>query len=513
MSKKDSNINVTQIIEQLLAYSVDNLSLKVEDCVYIRNQMLDLFGLTEPAPQTEEYGDLQEDIINPLIKYAISKKLIKDIDALLFETKIMGLVTPLPSQVIQEFDIIAANQGIDKATEYFYRLSHGNNYIRMVDINKNVGWSFTGSQGDIMITINLSKPEKDPKEVLAAAKIASSSYPLCKLCPTNVGFVGNYNYPPRQTLRTIPIYLNEENWHMQYSPYSYFKEHLIALSDEHRPMVVDRNAIVRMLDFVEIFPHYFIGSNAALPIVGGSILSHDHYQGGAKVMPMMKAKTKGEYYNRRFNNVTLTTLDWYNSVISLRSHNREEIEQAAAYVLSYWASYTDESVGIIAKTTEQHNAITPIVRVENGEYIVDLILRNNRTDDKHPYGIYHPTEDLHNIKKESIGIIEVMGLFILPGRLYNESQMINDILTGKQKLNFQEIADESHPLNKHLGMIAQLTNDNGLNMNDSDANEVIMDYINKSTEKILKCTAVFKNNEEGQAAFRNLIDAMSFYSN
>jgi len=498
------------LIEQLLAYSVNNLSLNYDDIHFVRNRLLSLYNLFEPAPPICEYGDLQEEILNPLVNYAIEKGIIKPQEALLFETKIMGEVTPMPSAVIQEFDSVASGQGIKKATDYLYDISIKSNYIRMADINKNIVWEHMGDRGNIKITINLSKPEKDPKEVLAAAKAPQNNYPLCKLCPSNVGFSGHLNYPPRQTLRTIPIYLNEENWHLQYSPYSYFKEHLIALSDEHRPMTVDVKAIKRMLDFVEIFPHYFIGSNAALPIVGGSILSHDHYQGGAKVMPMMSAEILKNYYHPRFPSLELSILDWYNSVIRLSSKDRDEIEKAADYIMDFWTSYSDESIGLIAKTSEQHNAVTPIVRLEGKTYIIDFVLRNNRTDEKHPYGIYHPTEDLHNIKKESIGIIEVMGLFILPGRLYRESSEIKDYLTGAKKLDFKELTDEKNPLNKHLPMIAQLTNDFGTSMNEQDAGDAIMNFINKSCERILNCTAMFKNNEQGQKAFDDLIISMGF---
>lgn len=510
MTKNVTDNEVSSLVEQLIAYSINSLSLRHEDIYYVRNQLLDILSIDAPASPTKNYGELQEDILDPIIQYAIKKKLIKDIDSILFETKIMGIVTPMPSVVIEEFDMVASSEGIVKATKFFYNQSIASNYIRMVDINKNLAWEFSGNRGDIKITINLSKPEKDPKEILAAAKTPKNTYPKCKLCTSNVGYPGNYNYPARQTLRTIPIFLGEENWHLQYSPYAYFEEHLIALSDEHRPMVVNSKAIIRMLDFVEIFPQYFIGSNAALPIVGGSILSHDHYQGGAKVMPMMNADALKSYYNPRFNSVTLSILDWYNSVIRISGSNREELEKTAFYILDYWNGYSDENVGIIHKTTEQHNAVTPIVRLEGKTYVIDFILRNNRVDEKHPYGIYHPTEDLHNIKKESIGLIEAMGLFILPGRLYSESQMVKEYLTGAKRLDFKELSDVNHTLNKHLTMIAQLSNDHGTEMTDADANEVIMNYINKATEKIITCTAVFPASPEGDKAFSDLIVSMGF---
>lgn len=511
MNKKIPTKDISILIEELISYSVDYLSLKNEDIHYVRNQLLDLFKVNEPAKSVEEYGYLQDDILNPMIEYAIKSKLIKKIDSLLFETKIMGIVTPCPSQVVEEFDIIASNQGIEEACSYFYSLSCNSNYIRRTDINKNIEWIHNGEDGDIKITINLAKPEKDIKEILEATKTPKMTYPKCMLCPSNVGFSGNYNYPPRQTLRTIPIFLNEEYWHMQYSPYSYFQEHLIALSDEHRPMIVDNKAIIRMMDYVDIFPQYFIGSNAALPIVGGSILAHDHYQGGAKVMPMMSAKVKNNYHHNYFNDITLSTLNWYNSVLRIAGSIREEVIRASAYILESWSDYSDKDVDIIAKSDkEQHNAITPIVRLEEDIYVVDMILRNNRTDKEHPHGIFHPTEDLHNIKKESIGIIEVMGLFILPGRLYGEKEAIKEYLTGKKKLDFELLAQEDNPLNKHLSMIAQLTNDYGIALREEEAEEAVKNYINYACEKILKCTAVFKDNALGRKAFEDFIISTGF---
>jgi UDPglucose--hexose-1-phosphate uridylyltransferase len=504
------NNTVAQLIERLLAFSLDNLSLNIENITYIRNRLLDLFKLSEPAAAVTDYGRLQEDILDPLLNYAIEKGIISSDLTALFETKVMGEVMPMPSQVIENFDMIAAETGIKAATDYLYGISVNSNYIRMADINKNIGWSYPGSKGDIKITINLSKPEKDPKDVAKQAKAPARKYPLCKLCVDNVGYPGDINYPARHTLRTIPIYLNDERWHLQFSPYSYFSEHLIALSEEHRPMAVDTDAIIRMLDFVDIFPHYFIGSNAALPIVGGSILAHDHYQGGNKVMPMMSVESLKEYYHPRFPSITLSILDWYNSVVRLKGADRSELIKASGYLMDFWSNYTNESVGIISKTDTVHNAVTPVIRREGNTYMIDFVLRNNRTDEKHPYGIYHPTQDLHNIKKESIGIIEVMGLFILPGRLFSESRQIVEYLTGAKKLDFKELTDDKHPLNKHLAMIAQLTNDYGMELSDDAASEAVEGYINKACERILNCTAVFKNNAEGAKAFDEFIISMGY---
>lgn len=510
MTKNITTKDAAIIIEDLINYAIDNIHLKLEDVIYVRNQLLDLLQLPERAFKTgNKYGDLQTEMLDPLIDYAISNEIIKDIDAILFETRIMGILTPAPSQIIADFDRESA-EGIEKATTDFYKLCVANNYLRMVDINKNMEWSHEGSLGDITVTINLSKPEKDPKEVLAAANAPATTYPSCKLCPDNVGFAGNYNWPARQTLRTIPLYLNEELWHYQYSPYSYFKEHMIALSDEHRPMVVDINAIKRQLDFVEIFPHYFIGSNAALPIVGGSILAHDHYQGGAKVLPMFKAENLKSFKHPRYQDVTISIVNWYNSVVRFESTNRKQLEKVTEFFIDFWYKYSDESVELISKTKAQHNAITPITRFENNTYVCDFILRNNRTDNERPFGIFHPSEDLHHIKKESIGLIEAMGTFILPGRLYKESQQIQEYLTGVNKIDFKEISNPDNPLSKHMGMIAQLAQTNKVHekpLSSGKASEVIMDFINETCEKILECTAIFKHNEIGQRAFVDMLVA------
>ena len=363
-----------------------------------------------------------------------------------------------------------------------------------------------------MITINLSKPEKDPKAILAAKNAPQTAYPKCMLCKECVGFSGNAARPARQTLRTIPIILNNEVWHFQFSPYVYFENHCIALSDEHRPMHIDADTFERMFDFVELFPDYFIGSNADLPIVGGSILSHDHYQGGSKVLPEMSAPSKKYFTHSSFENVKVSIVDWYNSVIRLEGKDRKEVKELAAHILKCWREYSDKNVDISAKTrNEPHNTVTPIARFnDENHYVIDMILRNNRTDKAHPFGIFHPTEDLHNIKKEGIGIIEALGLFILPGRLASEAHGIRDILTGKTPLDFKALSDESNPLSKHIGMIAQLANDFGTSLTEEEAATRVTDYINDACVRILDCTAVFKHDEKGEQAFDRFMTYCGF---
>ena len=487
-------------IEQLLDYAQKKLSLDKYDIHYVRNALLDNFklGATETFENIPAYENIQ-DVVDFMVDYAIKQGLTTSDDALLYETRIFGLVTPSPANIIMKYDITEAVEGVEAATDYLYELGCANNYLRLKDINKNIMWEYSGSMGDLVVTINLSKPEKDPKQIAAALK-AKTGYPACMLCPANVGYAGNAGHPARQTLRTIPVTLNDEQWWIQYSPYQYYSKHLIAFCDEHRPMKVNHDCIARLVDFVDQFPHFFMGSNAALPIVGGSILTHDHYQGGGKGLPMFKAPVR-KTFKSPIKGAEISIIDWYNSVVRVSSKKKLTAVECADYVLRQWADYTDESVNIICKTDAQHNAVTPIARFENGKYIVDMILRNNRTDDAHPYGIYHPTEDLHNIKKEGIGIIEVMGTFILPGRLDKELKAIEKYLTGEDKFDYAEVSKETHPLTKHKDMIKSLIEANGTNNSLADSEKIVKNYINQTCEKILECTAVFKNNEQGRNAF------------
>lgn len=489
-------------INELVAYACDNLSLKSDDEFYVVNLLLDFFHFNAPAPSIEKYGDFQTTIIDPIVDYAIEKGIVDKDQAILFETKIMGMVTPMPSQIVEDFDILASNNGIKAATEWLFNLGKANNYLRMPDINKNLKWHHDGKRGPIDITINLSKPEKDPKQIQLAKSMPQSGYPSCMLCASNVGYAGHLNHPARQTLRIIPIEIGREPWALQFSPYQYYDQHVIAFSMEHRPMDVTPEALGRLIDFVTLFPHYFIGSNAALPIVGGSILTHDHYQGGGKVLPMFKVDAKYSYTSALYYGLQVSIVDWYNSVVRISGRDKNNVREMATIVLEKWKNWSDESVGIFSKTTEQHNAITPICRLDDdGNYTFDLILRNNRTDEAHPFGIFHAEERLHNIKKEGIGIIEVMGLFILPGRLKSELEQIKNYLNGTTKFDMQELLKAGNPLEKHANMIIQLVNDFGTNLSHDKADKLVTNYINTACECILENTAVFKNDEKGQAAF------------
>ena len=500
--------NISNAVANLVEYAKDKLSLDFFDAVYAQNSLLALLKLTEPGTPDETLPDFQTGIVDVLVDYAVEQGIADPKAKLLFETKLLGYVTPAPSVVIRQFDAIAANQGVEKATTYLNELSIANNYIRMPDIKKNIKWTANCPNGDLTITINLSKPEKSNEQVALERSLPQTNYPKCMLCLENLGFEGTYRHPARETIRIIPMHLQDELWFMQFSPYVYFDNHCIAISATHQPMSISPLTFRRLMDFTELFPHYFLGSNADLPIVGGSILAHEHYQGGKKVLPMFDRPVRKAFKHSKFKSVSIGILDWYNSVIKLSSENRNELEQVADNILAAWRKYSDESVGIFAETDAPHNTITPIATMEGNTYNLYLILRNNRTDETHPYGIYHPTEDMHNIKKEGIGLIEAMGTFILPGRLASEITKIVEILSGKSALNFSELSEESNPLNKHLSMIAQLVTDYGTENSPEKAEEAVIKYVNDTCVKILECTAVFKNTEEGQKAFENFLKTL-----
>ena len=498
-------------IEKLLSYSVDRLSMDKNDVIYVRNQLLDLLKIDCPAAPTNEYGDFQRDIIDPIVEYAIESGITNKESNILFETRVLGLCTPMPSQIINKFQAIATESGVKAATTWLFELSKDNNYIRMIDINKNIKWTHDGEFGKIEVTINLSKPEKDPKQIALAKLQKKSGYPACMLCRENVGFAGHMTHPARQTLRTIPIKLNNEDWSLQFSPYQYYNQHVIAFCNEHRPMDVNDGCLKRLVDFTELFPNYFMGSNAALPIVGGSILSHDHYQGGNKVLPMFLAPIRHTYKANNDKNVGIHVVDWYNSVVRVESEDKETLIKHACNILNSWKVYSDASCNILSNTNgEPHNAVTPIARFENGKYVLDMILRNNRTDEAHPYGIFHPTEDMHNIKKEGIGIIEVMGTFILPGRLKKELSAIANILAGVDNYDSKALHSEDNPLVKHADMIDDLVSEFGTNNSVDKASEIITNRVNKTCEKILGCTAVFKNDASGQAGLQKFIESAGY---
>ncbi len=500
------NSSIAKHVANLVAYAKLNLDLDKFDAVYAHNRLLAELKLSEPEIADEILPDFQTEIVDPIVDYAVENGLADARAKLLFETKILGLVTPSPSYVINRFNAIKESDGIEEATKYLNKLSVNSNYIRTPDIKKNIKWTAEIPTGDLTITINLSKPEKTPEQIALEKSMPQANYPRCMLCLENLGFEGNFRHPARETIRIIPMQLAGENWFLQYSPYVYFNNHCIGVSETHQPMAITPKTFKRLLDFVSLFPHYFMGSNSDLPIVGGSILAHEHYQGGAKVLPMFSRPVRKAFASKLHCDVNVGILDWYNSVIKLSGKNRTHIEDIADEILAAWRGYTDESVGIYANTYAPHNTITPIATMENGSYCLYLILRNNRTDEEHPYGIYHPTEDMHNIKKEGIGLIEAMGTFILPGRLQSEINAMIEVLKGNGSL---EEIDETSPLHKHKEMIKSIQTEIGCAVSENTAREAITNYINKTCVKILECTGVFKNDEKGQNAFEKFLNSLN----
>ncbi|MCL2286112.1 MAG: UDP-glucose--hexose-1-phosphate uridylyltransferase [Firmicutes bacterium] len=412
-------------IELLLKYAEKNGLAAGLDIALARNRLLELFGCGPfEGEVTGDFNDLDA-ILEPLLDYAYENDLIEHNSTTyrdLFEGKIMGILTPGQTEIITKFQNLQQTQGIQAATDYFYQLSSATNYIKTKRIKKNLQWTHKTEFGELEITINLSKPELDPKEIAMAGETGDTNYPKCLLCVENVGFAGNIKHPARQNHRILPITLGEEQWYWQYSPYQYYNEHCIPLCGEHRPMEINISTFEKLLDFLDMLPHYFVGSNAGLPIVGGSMLSHIHFQGGRHTFPIEKTAAIKTY---ELMGVTAEIIKWPMSVIRIKSKDRNRLVTAAGVILKKWQGYEDVSVDIVPYSGQTpHNAITPIARFNsNGEYEFDLVLRNNRTSEEFPDGIFHPHPHVHHVKKENIGLIEVMGLAILPGRL--AEQVIN----------------------------------------------------------------------------------------
>ena len=440
-------MSITLSIDQLLKYAENHGLVSGSDIIMSRNLLLDLLKINQPA--TYDSGlchdtDL-ESILAALLQYAYENGLIEDNTTTyrdLFESKIMGILTPRHAEVIAKFNAFSNKAD---AVNYFYALSKATNYIKTARIQKNLRWMHPTECGELEITINLSKPEKDPKEIAKALTATEKTYPKCLLCVENVGFAGHINHPSRQNHRIIPITLGDEDWYLQYSPYAYYNEHCIPLCGQHRPIAIHRGTFEKLLDFLQLFPQYFVGSNADLPIVGGSILNHDHFQGGRHKFPIEKAAAYAEY---TLMGVKAELIKWPMSVIRLSSKHRSEIVNAATDILAKWRGYEDETVNIIPYSGKTpHNTVTPIARINSqNEYEFDLVLRNNRTNADYPDGIFHPHPHVHHIKKENIGLIEVMGLAILPGRLATQLNVTDR--SGEMAY----IGETFHEVLKHAGV-------------------------------------------------------------
>lgn len=500
--------NAAQYIEKLLQFGINKQMLQGWDVPQVRNQLLSLLEIESPC-EGEVIGEQSTsptDILKVLLDYAASKGLIKNTitERDLLDAKIMAQLMPRQSELISHFHQIEKTQGKEAATNYFYSLSQNSNYIRMDRIAKNEHWITQTEYGDLEITINLSKPEKDPAEIAAERNAPSQNYPKCLLCLENVGYAGRLNHPGRSNHRVIPVDLDNEQWYIQYSPYVYYNEHAIIFSESHRPMTISKKTFKRLLDFVALYPHYFVGSNADLPIVGGSILSHDHFQGGHHVFPMEHAEVLKAYKSKNFPDVTLQMLKWPLSVIRLVSLNQKALIEFGNQILETWRQYDDKGADICAFTGDTpHNTITPIARKNaEGLYELDLALRNNRTTKEHPDGLFHPHEMYHHIKKENIGLIEVMGLAVLPARLKEEMALIEKLLTGALVL---EDALNNEALTKHTLWIKALIAEHGTSLSVEAVSHLLNDEVGRIFSKVLECSGVFKQNEEGLAHFEKFI--------
>ena len=502
------NINIYLEIEKLLAFAESVKLIESEDVIYSRNNLLAVFGLDDCEEVTETFEiEKPYDILNRMCDWAAEKGLIENTfdERDLFDTKVMGELTPKPSEVIRKFKE-DYEVSPETATDNYYAFSQNTNYIRVDRIAKNLHWLADTEYGNIEITVNLSKPEKDPRDIAKAKLAPQSSYPKCLLCKENEGYQGRMNHPARQNHRIIPVTLTNESWFLQYSPYVYYNEHCILFSGEHRPMKISRGSFERVLEFVDIFPHYFVGSNADLPIVGGSILSHDHFQGGHHDFPMAVAEAEETFTIKGFEDVAVEKVKWPMSVIRLRGESKEKLVDLSDKILTAWRGYSDEKCEISAFTGDTpHNTITPIARKKNGSYEIDLVLRNNRTSEEYPLGIFHPHQELHHIKKENIGLIEVMGLAVLPGRLKEEMKILETLMIEK---NAVSLIRENEKVEKHADWCEEILKKYE-NITAENIENIIKVEIGIAFSKVLENAGVYKQDEEGKAGYRRFIEFLN----
>lgn len=494
-------MNIFNEINRLASYALATGLIEKEDLIFAKNSLLGILHLDgfENSEQAAEIPEVKpedlEDILSNILDYAAEKGLTGGESVVyrdLFDTKLMAVFVDRPSNITKKFFSLY-EKSLKMATDWFYKLSQDSNYIRRYRVKKDLKWITKTDYGDLDITINLSKPEKDPKAIAAARNIRQSSYPECLLCKENVGYFGRVNHAARENHRIIPLKLAGEDWGFQYSPYVYYNEHCIVFNFKHTPMLICRKTFERLLDFVTQFPHYTLGSNADLPIVGGSILTHDHFQGGAYEFPMARAEVSKKFAVKGFDDVEFGIVKWPMSVIRIRGKNRGRLVELANHILEKWRAYTDEKAFIFAETDgEKHNTITPIARRRGEDYELDLVLRNNITTKEHPLGVFHPHAELHHIKKENIGLIEVMGLAVLPSRLKTElSQLAESLSQGK---NLRD--DET--LSKHADWADELAKKYG-NFKGKETNyieEILKTETGIVFSKVLEHAGVYKNEED-----------------
>ena len=499
-------------IRKLVQYGLLTGLVPEEDKIYTTNRLLEIFAL-------EELQDLDEDalaeventgvedletILSAMLDYAFEAGLMEENSVVyrdLFDTKIMSVLLPRPSEVIRKFrELYKEDPG--KATDYYYKFSCDTDYIRRYRIKKDRKWIAKTEYGDLDITINLSKPEKDPKAIAAAKNAKQTAYPKCQLCMENEGYAGRLNHPARQNHRIIPVTIQGSDWGFQYSPYVYYNEHCIVFNGQHVPMKIEHNTFCKLFDFVKQFPHYFVGSNADLPIVGGSILSHDHFQGGNYEFAMAKAPVERSFTVKGFEDVRAGVVKWPMSVIRLSAADTDRIISLADVILNKWRGYSDEAAFIFAQTDgEPHNTITPIARKRRENYELDLVLRNNITTEEHPLGVYHPHAKLHHIKKENIGLIEVMGLAVLPARLKGEMEQLKAAMLAGKDLRSDEV------LEKHADWVDEFSAKYD-KIDSSNIDAIVEKEIGLVFMQVLEDAGVYKRTSEGQEAFDRFIGSL-----
>ena len=496
--------DINSLIAQLVQYGKEKGLVAKEDEIYTINRLLEILHLDEYKETVCEEEMKLEDILAQIMDWAYENGVMQENSVVyrdLFDTKLMGALVPAPSVVIKKFRELY-KESPKKATDFYYDFSCNTDYIRRYRIAKDRKWKAETEYGTLDITINLSKPEKDPKAIAAAKNAKQSAYPKCLLCKENEGYAGRINHPARQSHRIMPVEIDGKPWGFQYSPYVYYNEHCILFNKEHTPMKIDESAFRKLLDFIRQFPHYFIGSNADLPIVGGSILAHEHFQGGHYEFAMERAGIKKEITIPGFEQIEAGIVNWPMSVIRIRHTDAGLLVKAASHILESWRKYTDEDFFIYAQTDgEPHNTITPIARMRDGKYEFDLVLRNNITTKEHPLGVFHPHQELHHIKKENIGLIEVMGLAVLPARLKNEMKRLGEfIVAGKDISSDEELVKHADWVETFIGSYDSVTEEN--------VEEILQKEIGEVFKKVLEHAGVYKNTKQGMEGFMRFISGL-----
>lgn len=498
---------VYEAIKKLVCYGLETGLVEPEDRIYTVNQILDVLKLDEYEEPEEEFSGVNlEETLGELLDYACGQGIIEDsiVYRDLFDTRLMNCLMPRPSQVIKKF-WEEYETSPEAATAYYYKLSQDSDYIRRYRIVKDMKWVTSTEYGDLDITVNLSKPEKDPKAIAAAKLAKQSGYPKCLLCRENEGYAGRTNHPARNNHRIIPVTVNDSAWGFQYSPYVYYNEHCIVFNGQHTPMKIEKNTFVKLFDFVKLFPHYFLGSNADLPIVGGSILTHDHFQGGNYTFAMAKAPIEREISFAGFEDVEAGIVHWPMSVIRTRCEDPDRLIELGAKILAAWRGYTDEAAMIYAETDgEPHNTITPIARKNGDKFELDLVLRNNLTTEEYPMGVYHPHEKLHHIKKENIGLIEVMGLAVLPSRLKEELRLLGEYIVEGKDIRGNEM------LEKHADWVEEFLPEYAPgSVNKDTVDGILKDEVGKVFKEVLEDAGVYKCTAQGREAFMRFVESVN----